>query len=113
MTGLDPSWNSQSIADKLAACLLEVYTNLQSAFDPSQQPHYLFTPSHLSQWAAGLQSYSLHGTDLLQACPSVIVTHYVVAVFACLQPYYCSFTKRRSNLLNTATSIDLNKLTTA
>ncbi|KAL0018230.1 hypothetical protein WJX79_009392, partial [Trebouxia sp. C0005] len=67
VVGLDPSWNGQGTADKLAACLLEVYTALQSAFSPSQHPHYNFTPRHLSLWASGLQSYSLHATDLLQA----------------------------------------------
>ncbi len=68
VVGLDPSWNGQGTADKLAACLLEVYTALQSAFSPSQHPHYIFTPRHLSLWASGLQSYSLHATDLLQVC---------------------------------------------
>ncbi|KAL0047749.1 hypothetical protein WJX82_010930, partial [Trebouxia sp. C0006] len=67
VVGLDPSWNGQGTADKLAACLLEVYTALQSAFSPSQHPHYIFTPRHLSLWASGLQNYSLHATDLLQA----------------------------------------------
>lgn len=81
VTGLDPSWNSQSIADKLAACLLEVYTTLQSAFPQSQQPHYLFTPRHLSTWAKGLQSYNLTGTDLLQAC--IPATVFVPCVQTC------------------------------
>lgn len=84
VVGLDPSWNGQGTADKLAACLLEVYTALQSAFSPSQHPHYIFTPRHLSLWASGLQNYSLHATDLLQVgtlCLSVYLSVYCWAYF--------------------------------
>ena len=84
--GLEPMWNSQSTADKLAACLLDVYTQLQSAFALSQQPHYLFTPRHLSLLATGLQSYSLHGSDLLQACPCL-----AACLLAALIPLHLPF----------------------
>ncbi|KAL3130926.1 hypothetical protein ABBQ38_000251 [Trebouxia sp. C0009 RCD-2024] len=67
VNGLDPSWNSQATADKLAAWLLDLYAALQAAFPPSRQSHYSLTPRHLSVWAAELQRYSLHGTNLLQA----------------------------------------------
>lgn len=66
VNGLDPSWNSQATADKLAAWLLDLYAALQAAFPPSRQSHYSLTPRHLSVWAAELQRYSLHGTNLLQ-----------------------------------------------
>ena len=41
----------------LAACMIEVYSQVRTAFTASDQPHYQFTPRDLTQWVAGLRRY--------------------------------------------------------
>ena len=61
-----PTWHSAAAAQKLAASMLDIYSGLRSSLSQDEHRHYLLTPRHLTQWAQGLQRYSLRGTDVLQ-----------------------------------------------
>ena len=37
--------------------MIEVYSQVRTAFTASEQPHYQFTPRDLTQWVAGLRRY--------------------------------------------------------
>eukprot|EP00899_Mesostigma_viride_P029629 jgi/Mesvir1/9851/Mv22388-RA.1 len=51
---------------RLAACMLDVYDQMQQNFSSNEHRHYQFTPRNLSEWAQSLRRYNFREVDLLE-----------------------------------------------
>ena len=54
------TWDKPEAAQKLAACLAEVYQQVTKKFSVDEQRHYMFTPRDLTSWVQGLLRYELN-----------------------------------------------------
>lgn len=73
---LDSKWRSDSEANKLATCMVEIYQKTREKFNVDDRRHYLFTPRDLTLWVRNLCRYELQQEELLD-----VVAHEACRLF--------------------------------